>query len=141
MTERHASQGCDCSVDRTAADDASRIGPTLRLALGVVAGLVVPLVVGAVNGFVVNRDSDHASMVHTTTADGEMIMRPSTHEAVSWLGQPEWFYGALTAVLVLGAGYALVRRVRNSCGSTPVGMGIMWGSMIAMSLGMAVGVH
>jgi hypothetical protein len=57
------------------------------------------------------------------------------------LGDAAWFYGAMALVLVVGVVHAYVRSRSNACGSTPLGMGIMWGSMLAMAVGMAAGVH
>jgi hypothetical protein len=94
-------------------------------------GLFVPIVVGLVQRQVGGSD-DAGHLVHTS--NGSMTQAPV-------LGDAAWFYGAMVLVLAAGFVHAVIRSRTNACGSTPLGMGIMWGAMAAMAVGMAAGVH
>lgn len=132
---------CGCSTEAAGDVDAvvARRPATLRmLGLGMALGIGIPFITGVLSAFVDDEttpdSSSHAGMSHAG-------MSHAVSNDSSWLGASEWYYGAMLVVLVLGATHALIRGHRNSCGSTPLGMGLMWGAMVAMALGMAVGVH
>ena len=103
-------------------------------------GVGVPVAVGSIQAAASDEPAAADASVHAGMAGMDMATT-DVATTLSWLGSAEWYYGAMIAVLALGALHALLRHRRNACGSTPLGMGIMWGSMVAMSLGMAVGVH
>lgn len=115
--------GCNCG---------SATRPTI-LVVGALVGLIVPLAVGLVQRQVGGDGGDDGHVVHSS--DGT----PAANLPV--LGDAAWFYGAMALVLAVGVVHAYVRSRSNACGSTPLGMGIMWGSMLAMAVGMAAGVH
>jgi hypothetical protein len=126
-------KACACGSETPAeAQDPSHRSATRWLLLGAGAGAIIPVVFGVTQHWLAGDGSaagNHASMSHDMT------------DTSSWLSSPEWYYGAMFAVLLAAAAHSVVRRSTNSCGSTPLGMGVMWGSMLAMALGMAVGVH
>jgi hypothetical protein len=112
--------GCSCGS-----------GSALRdLLAGVALGLLVPGVVGALH----RRLGDDPQPDHAAHGMDHVSAGP-------WLGDAAWFYGAMAIVLAAGFVHALLRSRTNSCGSTPLGMGLMWGAMGAMAVGMAAGVH
>lgn len=99
------------------------------------AGTLIPIIVGVIAGAIIG------------TTGGGMDMSSSSHMSSgmqgdhAWFGNSVWYYGSMAVVLTAGLAHSLVSSNGRSCGSTPIGMGLMWGSMASMAIGMAAGMH
>ena len=136
MTKGTDVADCGCETATTGADGAVRRGPVRAQLAGMAFGLLVPAIVGAASA-AIDDSEPGAAGAHGAMSGMDMDMSAS----ITWLGTAEWYYGAMAVMLAAGALHAVVRSGGRSCGSTPFGMGIMWGAMFAMALGMAAGIH